>query len=816
MSKTLLQQVTPDKPKVLAEERVFVYMPNASSTKKGAASFNEIDFVAPLGDVKLRWPTKMMVDLADPLLRPSLIKVDDDEFKRTGSPVALVHPKTGVVYQSTTAEIKLNRDYRNAFARPELVMLNMDDFEAEQDGNYNKYRIKRLNPMTTPALIQVDQNDFSREAGIVKLNWPMAHNPLAGSSRANGYGMVKIDDTDFGGLRFSADNKLQVRKDVIMSEISDMIVPMITKDAIGLDQVENKAFADYDYDDFGADMKLRFLTEFGKKVDKVDWTAKNNLLDQSVSDLEDEDQSIRDSIASLQLFVGVYPTSVALQAAHPASASLSGSTAFVSVTGTYWALRDDGGWEWYNTLLEDLVFYEWVETDASALRADGVPSVGSSGKWANSDHVHPRDTTKVDLITEIQVVSLEPDTDDFVIKMSQPTVNIPYVRTAQYLHNWKGEIGQANEALWVGTAEEFDEIDPEELPDNILLIVEDDEVYEPGEIVTSEDMLAAGVTMSDEYYMSDDQIVIASKTAIVDGVPLVIRNIPMESSIDKKILEPLDFGDDIVAPDSTHRMAIVIDHENGKTFGKRAFTPSRMMASDQHGNPATTFLNPINMVATSLGDEEVDLVYGRMVIASGNNTIETKSSGPVENRPIVSDGAHGVKTLVLTGSRVLRTNPEGGVRIVDWLEANLVRTHTGTEVTVLDEGKVVISGQANKVEHWVSSGVEDSLVVRGADDGSIKVKTFEYLSRLLITGSDGTLVEIPRGIAGQMLVEGESDSIPGWVDAPLINSSLPQKVLTNNPTAQQASEFQGLVAVILTEAPTEYHNNCIYYIGGVA
>lgn len=48
------QQIVPDKPRILDQERIYVYMPSATASTKGLAAFNTRDFIAPDGYVSLR------------------------------------------------------------------------------------------------------------------------------------------------------------------------------------------------------------------------------------------------------------------------------------------------------------------------------------------------------------------------------------------------------------------------------------------------------------------------------------------------------------------------------------------------------------------------------------------------------------------------------------------------------------------------------------------------------------------------------------------------------------------------------------------
>ena len=115
------QLIKPVTPKVLAEERVYVYVPQASTKTKGIASYDDSQFQLDNGHVK----------------------------------------------------IKLN------------------------------------DPTTTPSLVQVDKDDFVYSEGIVKINWPYAHDK-SGSTRTNGYGLIKIADNSQDYLKYTDNGLLAV------------------------------------------------------------------------------------------------------------------------------------------------------------------------------------------------------------------------------------------------------------------------------------------------------------------------------------------------------------------------------------------------------------------------------------------------------------------------------------------------------------------------------------------------------------------------------------------------------------------------------
>lgn len=855
MSVNNRQQIAPEKPKVLAEERIFVYVPIANDKDKGIASFEIKDFKAPLGHVKLQWPMDMMVErLADPTLRPSLTKVLPDEFEKSLVVTKLINPVTGVEYESSTAEIKLNRKNRNALVRPDLVMLGSDFVAQVVNGPngelYNSYNIKRSSPLTTPSLVQVDVNDFLYQGGLVKVNWPLAHNPALGSSRANPYGMVKIKAGD--GLKFDVENNLQVDIDVLKANTSikpsytveneDFIdistglakrdddgntLIEITKAAVGLGLVENRTFASREYSEFGTNMKAYFQSEFDAKLNKSLWDGVNglfrdwdapseekNTVQKWLESLQASDASLQSSINALGSFLGFFNTSGELIAAHVPSEELSGKTAFVLGTSSYWAIRFNVVWEWYNTESE-LSFTSLMELDANNVKVNGLaPSVGSSGKWVSSDHIHPSDPTKVSTDLLIQVRTEAPTLNDFRIDLQGGDLNIPYVKTGKYLHNWKKNTGvftqdeTTDEAFWAGSLEEFDNAILDDLPNGAIIVVDDDEYFEPGELVTVEVMDMIGITVPDPDSEFTHQFVVVDNTRALYGVPVTVTVEPaIEGRGERRRVVALPIDPVVGSQD----LAVVVDSANGSTIGKLSLASKRLLKTDdESGKVTNSDLNPYNMINTGLGDTIVELESDRIIMSDVGNTVKIWSSGIVANRPIGSDGLEGLSVILLDAERLVKTDGDGGLSNVAWLESNLIKTDNGEVSIVLTEDVVVLAGINNTVKSWESGGSENALVVRGAQPGTIKVRTSTVANKILMTGLNGTIQEIPLGSDGQMLVSAGENS-PGWIDIPEAFEHLPQTVLTVNPTEEAAVAFKGLVAVFAQPLVENMRSNCIYY-----
>lgn len=984
MSKNIFQrQVVPDKPKVLANERIYVYMPSAAGGKKGLASFNDRDFSTVDGHVSLKWPTELLVEtLADPTVRPSLTKVLPDEFVKTGTQVTLTHPVTGVQYKSNTAEIRLNRNLRDAQAKPDLIMVG-DDFEAvvvdgPNGAKYNKYNIKRKNPLATPSLIQVDPNDFVRSNDIVSVKWPQAH--------LGGYGLVKVTSGTTSHLKFSATNELEVDLPLVRTTLmphmsakptygetnplnwptmNDFVDPAtglakrnangntlinITKQAVGLSKVENIAFNERTYDQFGQPMKDYFNTEFAKKLDQSKWdgpaglfrdwappTDDRNTVQRWFMRLEEEDNSIWSSIRTLNLFLGYYSDEATLNMVHAPNGTLLGASAHNMDTNSLWAIevittgryqfiyRDNTGlatitgqvngnralnlntgeehvwngliwmpdgthpeqFRWHDTGEATPNFYNYVETDAASLQPNAPVanvSVGISGKWIQSDHVHPSDPSKLDawLIEDatIDVTTEAPSNGDFQVQLAkvtvlnselsvieasivttpqylssvpdpvvgqlaiarnngqifeyngadwhytnevgsityntQRTLNIPYTRTSQYLHNWKNsptmfvQDENSNEAFWAGTAEEYANLNLADLPNNTTILISDGDPLDPGYFATVEQLELAGVTLSEEGVPSTEKIVtIDTMDTLEDGQLVTVETLPEipGTRTQRKRLKPYSFGSLETTSPQDFRMAITKPGPNDTmVIGHKRFLSNLMVTTNTHGNLTETIFSADEVVLV-----EAPLTTGRLVKSDGDRSIVDWSTGAFENRPLVSTGTGDVKVMTLIEDRLIKVTSSGGMANTDWIEQNLVKTASGGEQVDLSTGRLLLSGDNNTVTTWNDSSAENALIVKGGV-GGIKVRTHGAVNRILVTDADGKVKEIGAGVAGQILASG-GENAPGWVNAQTAATHLPQTVFTSNPTELQANAFPGLVAVILSTAPNtaDLRNNCIYY-----
>ena len=727
---TFQQRVTPVKPKVLENERVFVYIPTADSGSKGIAAFDNRDFNSPKGQVTLKWPMETIVNLADPTVRPSLIKVTDDEFVKTQNTVRIIHPTSGISYTTNKSEIKLNRENRDAFVRPDLVMLNSQDFDVDRIGNYNKYKIKIKDPFIEAAPVKLDSAQFKRENGLIKINWPYAHD--------GDYGLVKtVPD---GNLVYDEQNRLTV----------DSSKLIITKEQVGLSNVENRTFASRIYNEFGDEMKAYFTGQFGLKLNTVQWNAFVTQFVTKMSELDMTDEAIRSSIITTQSFLGFFNTAAEL----PDAEEYKDVRAYVIATNSYWIVTGTG---WSDTELSFSNYLEDVETDVENLKPNAIiPSLGSSGRWVNSDHIHPSDPTKA--------------STNYVDEAIENIVTVP---VAQSLKNWKDD---SREYYWAGNKTEFDALNLADIPNGAIINVTDEEL-QPGHFVIDDELINKGVNLE-----ADDQFVFMNNGVNLNGLIL---------SMNDNKLSQLEFGTAL----PTDRIVV----SDGNVLSLKTFEGNKMVKTNANGNLETYDLDPTTLINTS------GLTSGQVVIASDEKAVETFDAGLIENKPIVSTATGGIKTLTLTGNRIVKTDGAGGLTISEFDENTLIRS---TELE-LELNTVVIVGSDRTIKSWNPGGVEGSMVVMGTNNGTLKLREHDHEFSILLTGPDGTINELGHGEEDQIL-KSAGAAMPAWVTDNRAEY-LPQTILTENPTAEDAANFRGLVAVMLSSEPAEFRDNCIYY-----
>lgn len=971
------QRVTPEKPRVLRDERVFVYVPTASNEAEGIASFNSRDFGVNAGKVSLIWPMQMDVEqLADPTVGPSRIKVLDDEFEKTANPATVTNPVTGTSYTSRTAEVQLNRKNRRAFERPDLVMLdNEKDFEVTQDENgYNKYTLQRNNPLEQPSLVQMNSDDFVRPGQIVEVSWPYAHNPSVGTKRTKGYGLVKVNPS--GYLKFN-----EGLLDVDVPKVRDMTIvkptygadastgfenysdyvdgngyakvdtqghPLlaITKEAIGLSKVANKAFSEYTYPEFGQSMKSHFEGNFNKKLDKTTWntlfsdwqppTSSKATPQKWFQSLEAEDESIWDTIRSIRLFLGYFDDLSHLTSLYPANNTTFGCLAYLLDHRSYFAVRTsnvdkmfatdaeakaytppknytvyvtgskatgnrfqwtsiskkytqigindavyvdyflandedlapfveankatlvvgdrigiretnqifiwDGTtanlssetvhYEWYDTAVANLSFGDFMETQSTVYRADGVAAAGHSGKWAQSDHVHPTDETRLakdifkNTVIEITSQDLVDSSHDFKFPLWEEddqgnyvpirTVNIPYIQKGLAIQNYQGlkafmdqnwegredeaEIAYRNflrngtESYWRGTSAEFTE-EQSTIASNSLIVVEDGEDFTIDSFLAKGSLDAQGITIdatSTERFV----IVNSNEAANMVGKPIVIKPIYESVTGTKRYrLEAQELEQGIVAIVDGHLASSPIPED-------------MIVTGSSDGLPTVGPYVP-NLLVTSKSSESTILSPNQLVVRSSStniNEVVSLDSGLTTGAPIVSNGNHGIKVNTFTNEKsVLVAGENGALDEAGVTADNMLVTKADMTTTILPAGQLLVSLSGNQVETFDTGSGNNQLVVSNGT-GGVKLSTMAA-NKLLYTAGVGQPAVFPMTAADAGKYVGvDATGAPTLLAPSPHPATLPVTMYTSNPGANA----NGLVVAKLTADPGSYSQGVLY------
>lgn len=792
MNKNIFQQrVVPDRPKILANEEIYVYVPTADNDNKGIAAFNKRDFAVPKGQVSLRWPMETLVKMADPTVAPSLIKVLPDEFIKTEIPVPITHPTTQVTYTGKTVEVQLNRRDRNAFNRPELVLLDADDFDRTSEGAYSKYKFKRKNPLNAPALVQFNVDDFRYANDKIEIKWPLAHSGRPGL----------VDIAANSGLVFNDVNKLkldpvkvrqQVRPKVTYGDWANKndfvgvdglakldgdnnIIINITKESVGLGKVENKAFAEWTYNDLGPALKVHI-------DDKVDITTWDNVFNdwnppynantaqKWFKKLEDVDSSLWASVAAADKFLGGFATSTELALEHPVATTDKSSYAFVIATDTYWVIADNN---WVNTNSSHLGLEALKETDASALKADGVASVGASGRFVQSDHVHPNDPAKADKASIVKLTFNDEPLPTFQTSLTDTinVINVPYVNIAQYLRNWNNN---GKEYYWAGSQTEFNELDLASIPNGAFLHVDDDEdLFELGELVTKTELRQYGIPIDNA-----DYIVPIIKADVISTDDLVtVTNIDNTMELKKFV-----FGDII------YEAGRLLVEDDGKITMRR-FTANKLVKTNSLGDLVEHSVNPDSLITGNLTTHQ-------LVKAADNNTVVTWATGSVDKRPLASDGNDGVRVLNLTGNKLVMTDTNGGLVTTDTDMSKMLQH----DIAIWQAGQLLITDTLGKVIPFNTEGVSGR-PLESDGDGGVRLRADSGAGLVLISGDDGTITTLNTSVndAGKILGLNQAANLE-WVVKPVIPNTLPQTTQTTLPLI---SNPNGYISVFLASAPDE-------------
>lgn len=847
MAKDILQRsVTPQKPNILAQERVTVYIPQASKNSPGIASFEERDFNINNSHVTLMWPKQMEVEqLADPLLNVAEIKLLEDEFENTGREASVTNPVTGTTYKSKTAEVKLKRTERNATIRPDLIKVSPHEFDTIiEDNGEVLHKLAVNNPFEEPSLIKINTEDFKSGSDGIQVNWPMAHDE-SGSKNTDGYGLVKIapnsadylkykdgmlsvDDSHlfenaqgaqvrptYGGTEasgFTTKNDYISANGIAKRNTAGNVLIAITKDAVGLTNVENRTFASRQYEEFGSDMQMHFTTEFGLKLDKTtwnglfsDWTPPNNeertpqLRFDKLVEMHNAQQEQIDTLKDIKSFLGYFVDYDELVSAYTASKTLVGCNAYLLSTNTYWGVRRTvlDTYEWYDTGIAEKKFADYVETDPKRLKPNGEASVGTSGLWIQSDHIHPTDlsrlATSIYKATTVKILSeFSSESSEFGFNLwnenaegiYQPDikVNIPYIRKSQSVHNWAGSHGAftdtetSEQKIWVGSKEDYQN-EVSEMPNNTVFFVDDEEEFTVDSFVSDAEMYQAGIIID-----SNNQT-----------EKMVITNVTKANDLVDKFLT-LQINE---RPDGEKMYTLVSKDLPAPT----TYTPNRIMVTDAKGLPAASTMGTNDVVTAT-----VTMSTNALVLASGSNKIKSYHTGNIANKPIVTDGAGSVKTMPTpsVGGKLIVGTDEGAFDYAPILESNVLVTSTEEKTNLLTANRVLISGANNTVTTY-NTGTENKMLVANGS-GGIKQSTITA-NRLLYTSAQG----VPAAFAMSAADVGKVIRVDTNGNPSLSAISIPTTLpITTQTTAPTAANNAGTKLVILNNAPTTMYSGYIY------
>ena len=527
---------------------------------------------------------------------------------------------------------------------------------ASYDPNYfrvNNESQVTLKPNTLTLLDNFNSNDFEIENEQVSIKWPHAYN--------NVEGLIKIKQDSY--LHF-VNNEL----DIDISKFNDLYVTIEDYNTNNT-RINNK-FSDLDnkISDVNIAVNERVkITDYNARFGNWDNKPEGVTTVRSwFNKLEGQDESLEETIKALHKVLGVFETPAALQNAYPASQELLGIMAFVLSTETYWAVRyNNNQYEWYDTQqTSDIAGF--MEIDASAYRADGIASAGTTRKWAQSDHRHPTDesrlaksiyqSTKVGIVSQFNDNSVTDFNFDLWeeeagVYLPNRQVNIPYVRKSKALHNWQGSNfiftdSQTNEEYyWAGTSSQF-EIEKDLIKNNSLIIIDDDENSGDQEVdlINRRMLEAQGVTI--DFDEPTEQIVTIANTTMI-GKVLTLEEVTTLKGTRYR-LKPINLG----TVDDT---LIVHSYVNGTTDTIKAkyISNDKILVGGANGQ-ITEGISQSIIVKASNG-----LTNGSILIGGNDNFIRSISTGATEGINLVADGNGALQTKTYIAGRMIYTNNMG-------------------------------------------------------------------------------------------------------------------------------------------------------------
>lgn len=851
------RNIVPEKPSVLNGQSIFVYVPIASNGKAGVAEYDKDDFNIRNGLVSLMWPMKRQIEvLSNPLQQISRVKLLSDEFENTGVSAELRDGSIDKGYVSDKAEVRLVRTNRNAFSRPELVMLSSNDFDVSVDENqYAKYTLKIKNPTESHSIVKLNSGDFKYSIdNITSIIWPFANDPTS-TTHTSGYGLMKIRPESDDYLKYSSgylsldsdklflDTRPEVeyggtessgftdRSDYVDSNglaILDgsRIKLKIDKHSVGLSKVLNKSFNEYVYTDFGLSMKNTFDSRFNSKLNKSEWnslfsdwspiSSETNTVQKWFIRLEEEDTSIKDSVRTLQRFLGYFEDESSLVSRFPATEDLLGSFAYVNSFGKYFAVfESEGVYSWNDTGKSELDFNTFVENDSSIYRENGTPSAGSSGKWAQSDHVHPSDSTKLDKSLYVNTVatftSESPNENDFVLNfwkeldgqyIPNRTVNIPNVRLAKGLHNWKGSNSEfvdsdlSTEFYWSGSFDEY-QAEVDEIRPNSLIVVNDDPTFFVDPLVSTKEMYNQGITI-DSTNSNDRFVIVDNRTSnTLVGNLLTLREYSMADSTKRYALgtlNGLDIPNSIV---TTYRKS-----DGSAAIKGIELTNGRMIVGTDIG-PIESLFDYRSLLKTDPANN-VELESGKLLISDLGNIVKTIDLGTIKGIMLSSNGNGGVELQSFDNRDRLLMSGQSGEVIDSGIDYHSI-LRTQQNIRELDKNKLLLIGESGYIEPFDTGDIANRLIV---SDGLGGIKKSELpAGKLMYSSSLGTISAFPTTEldSGKFFGVDSAGSL-SLKSLPEFPKTSPISTYTNEP----GTNPYGTILCILDSDPSVYSPGVLY------
>lgn len=461
------------------------------------------------------------------------------------------------------------------------------------------------------------------------------------------------------------------------------------------------------------------------------------------------------------------------------------SNTVIKYNGTSWIPDGAMYYEWADTYIATLAWNSFVETDPLVLRANGIPNVGTSGKWVSSDHVHPTDESRLaksvfdNTTVEIQSQFNNNAQTDFNLSLENggaKTLNIPYVRLAKGIHNWNGQTTftdseNTEDFYWSGTQAQF-ETQQNNIQNRSIIFVDDDEGYIAEELVDTTEMDNSGITISPNSY---------------ERFVLVKSN---EANSLKD--QPITFGIE-EAYTGKNRYVIKSALPNGLLDNQLLTTQSSKFKAIANSASTKVVMLDANGQVAMRADEDYVLKSGpltanQLVVGTGltNRTLTTLQIAQENGGIVVADGYGAIKSTSFgSAGKLLQTAGVNGQLVDAQINVNtLVRSNANE----FSQTGMVASDGAGQVELLDLGSTADKLVVT---DGAGKVKVSTIVNEsLLFVNNLGNVTAYPATVAdaGKVMTVQNNGKL-GLQTLPAQPSYLPVTTNTNGTISGTTLSF---------------------------